>query len=59
MDAQNFLAAFHVGQVDRDLAIETARAQQRRIEHIGAVGGRDDDHAFLGIEAVHLDEQAH
>ena len=48
---------FTSGKIDRDLAIETARAQQRGIEHIGAVGGRDDDDAFLGIEAVHLDEQ--
>ena len=31
--------------------------KQRRIEHVGTVGGRDDDDAFLGIEAVHLDEQ--
>ena len=57
MDAQNFFAAFHVGQIDRDLAIETPGTQQRRIEHIGPVGGGDDDHAFLRIEAVHLDEQ--
>ena len=57
MHAQNFFAAFHVGKIDGDLAIETARAQQRRIEHIGPVGRRDDDDAFLGIEAIHLDEQ--
>ena len=57
MDPQDFFAALHVGQIDRDLAIETARAQQRRIEHIGPVGGRDDDDAFLRVEAVHLDEQ--
>ncbi len=31
--------------------------QQRRIEHIGAVGRGDDDHAFLRVEAIHLDEQ--
>ena len=59
MDPQDFFAAFHVRQIDRDLAIETARAQQRRIENIGPVGGGDDDDAFLGIESVHLDEQAH
>ena len=59
MHPQDFFAAFHVGQIDGDLAIETARAQQRRIEHVGPVGGRDDDDAFLGIEAIHLDEQAH
>ena len=57
MNPQNFLAASHVGQIDRDLAIETARTQQRRIEHVGPVGRRDDDDAFLRVEAVHLDEQ--
>ena len=57
MHAQNFLAAFHIGEIDRDLSIETARAQERRIEHVRPVGRGDDDHAFLRIEAVHLDEQ--
>ena len=55
--AQNFFAALHVGKIDRDLAIETARAQQSRIEHVGAVRRGDDDDAFLRVEAVHLDEQ--
>ena len=40
-----------------DLPVEAARAQQRRIEHVGPVGGGDDDDAFVGLEAVHLDEQ--
>ena len=57
MDAQNFFAAFHVGQIDRDLAIETTGTQQRGIEHIGTVRGGDDDDAFLRVEAVHLHEQ--
>ena len=57
MHAQNLLAAAEVGEIDHDLPIEAARAQQRGIEHIGAVGGRDEDHAFVGLEAVHLDEQ--
>ena len=57
MHAQNFFAAFHVRQIDGDLAIETSGTQQRRIENIGPVRRRDDDDAFLGVEAVHLDEQ--
>src|SRR2546423_3730620 len=57
MDPQNFFAPFHVGKIDGDLAIKTARAEQSRIENIGAVGGSDDNDAFLGIEPVHLDEQ--
>ena len=40
-----------------DLAVETAGTQQRRVEHVGTVGGRDQDHALIGLEAVHLDQQ--
>ena len=57
MHPQNFFAALHVRQIDRDLAIETAGTQQRRIEHIRPVGRGDNDDAFLRVEAVHLDEQ--
>ena len=31
--------------------------QQRRIEHVGPVGGGDQDHALVGLEAVHLDQE--
>src|SRR5438874_8117066 len=57
MDPQNFLAPFHVGKIDGDLAIETAWAKQGRIENIRPVSGSDDNDAFLGIESIHLDEQ--
>src|SRR5205814_4954176 len=57
MDPQNFLAPFHVGKIDGDLVIKTARAEQSRIENIGPVSGSDDNDPFLGIESVHLDEQ--
>jgi hypothetical protein len=40
-----------------DLAVEAAGTQQRRIEHVGTVGGGDQDDAFVGFEAVHLDQQ--
>src|ERR1041384_3017233 len=36
---------------------ETAGAQQRGVEEVGPVGGRDQDDPTLGVEAVHLDEQ--
>jgi hypothetical protein len=32
-------------------------AQQRRVEHVRAVGGGDDDDALVALEAVHLDQQ--
>ena len=57
VDAEDFLAAVDVGKGDGDLAVETTGTQQRGVEHVRAVGGGDDDDAFLGVEAVHLDEQ--
>ena len=48
--------ALHVGAVEDDLAVEPAGAQERRVEDVGAVGGGDDDHVGVGVEAVHLDE---
>ena len=54
---QDLLAADHVRVRHHDLAVEAAGAQQRRIEHVGPVGGGDQDDAFVGLEAVHLDQQ--
>ena len=45
------------GRVDDDLPVEAARAQQRRIEHVGPVRRGDEDDAVVRLEAVHLDEQ--
>ena len=42
---------------NRDLPVEPAGAQQRRVEDVGPVGGRDQDDALPVTEAVHLDEQ--
>ena len=57
VDLEDLLAAAHVRQRHDDLAVEAARAQQRRVEHVGTVGGGDDDHALVAFEAVHLDQQ--
>ena len=57
MDAENAFAPLHVRPVDDDAAIETARAQQRRVEHVWTVGGRHENDAFIRLEAVHLDEK--
>ena len=54
---EDLLAADHVGVRHDDLAVEAARTQQRRIEHVGPVGRGDQDDALIGLEAVHLDEQ--
>ena len=57
MHFQNLLAADHVRIGHHHLAVETAGTQQRRVEHVGAVGGGDQNDAFIGFEAIHLDEQ--
>ncbi len=54
---EDLLAAAHVRQRHHDLAVEAAGTQQRRVEHVRPVGGGDDDHAFVALEAVHLDQQ--
>ena len=57
VEAQDGATAIEVGGVDRDPPIEAAGAEQRRVEHVRAVGGRNHDHGTVGIEAVHLDQQ--
>ena len=54
MDGKDLLAPIDIGATDHDLAVETAGAEQGGIEHVGPVGGSDDDDAFIGIETVHL-----
>ena len=54
---QDLLAADDVRVRHHDLAVEAAGAQQRRVEHVGPVGGGDQDDAFVRLEAVHLDQQ--
>ena len=57
MNAQDLFAAANVGTRNHHAAIEAAGTQQRRIEHVGTVGGGDQDDAFVRLEAVHLDQQ--
>ena len=56
VDPQDLGPATHVGPVEDDLAVEAARAQERRVEDVRSVGGGDDDHVRVRVEAVHLDE---
>ncbi len=57
MHAEDVLTALHVGSLDTDLAVEPARAQERGVENVGAVGRGDEDHAATSVEAIHLDEE--
>ena len=56
MNPEDFEATLHVRAVEDDLAVEAAWAQQRRVEHVRAVGGRDHDHVRVRVETVHLDQ---
>ena len=57
MNFQDRFAAIHIRPPHNHAAIETARPQQRRIEHVRPVGRGHKDHAFVRFEAVHLDQQ--
>ena len=57
VDLEDLLAADDVGIGHHHLAVEAAGAQQRGIQHVGTVGGGDQDDALVGFEAVHLDQQ--
>ncbi len=54
VDFKDFEAIGAVGQVDGDTPIKAAGAQERRVEHVGAVGRRHDYHLFVRLKAVHL-----
>ena len=54
---EDLLAPVAIRPVDHDLAVEAARAQQRGVEDVGPVGGRDQDDVVLELEAVHLDQE--
>ena len=57
VNTQDLFTAFDVGVRHCDLTVEPARTQQRRVKHVAAVGGRDDDDALVGLKSVHLDQQ--
>ena len=54
---QDGFAPLHVGTAHHHAPVETAGPQQRRIQHVGPVGGGHQDHAFVRFEAVHLHQQ--
>ena len=57
MDTKDALTPADVGIADHHLAVKAARTQQCRVQHVGTVGGGDDDDRFGGIKAIHLDQQ--
>ena len=57
VDLQDLRPGFLVGERELNLAIQTARTEERRVEHVDAVGGREDLDPVVGREAVELVEQ--
>ena len=57
MHLQDLHTPDFVRAIDKHLAVEAAGAQQGRIEDLGTVGRRQEDHADARIEAVELGEQ--
>ena len=54
---EDLLATLAIGAVDDDLAIEATGPEQRGVEDVGPVRGRDHDDVVLQLEPVHLDEE--
>jgi hypothetical protein len=57
MNLQNLLPTLDVRHINHDLAIESPRSEQRRIENIRAVGGGDQYHPFSGLETIHFNQK--
>src|SRR5690606_1389636 len=57
VDLEHLFAARDVRVRHDDLTVETAGTQKGRVENVGTVGRRDQDDAFIGFKAVHLDEE--
>ena len=55
--AEHFFAPAHVGPAHNHAAVEAAGAQQRGIEHVGPVGGGDQNDAVVRFKTVHLHQQ--
>ena len=55
--AEDFFAALHIGIGHLHLTVKAARTQQGRVQHVGAVGCRNDDDALIGLKAVHFNQQ--
>ena len=50
-------ALHYIGKGHHDTAIEPTGPEQRRVEHVGPVGGRQQDHTVVALETVHFDQQ--
>jgi len=54
VNLQDGLSAPHIRTIQDDAAVETSGSQQGWVEDVRAVGGGDDDHIGISVEAIHL-----
>ena len=57
MHLQDRLTAFQIGCGHAYLTVESTRAQQGGVKHVGTVGRGDDDEVSVVVETIHLHEQ--
>ena len=57
MDPEDLLPALEIGTAHVDLPVEPARPQEGRVQDVRPVGGRQDHHALVAGEAVHLHQE--
>ncbi|EKD52410.1 MAG: hypothetical protein ACD_62C00034G0002 [uncultured bacterium] len=57
MNLEDRFAPQQIGSRHHNAAIETTWPEQSGIQHVGPVGGRNDDHPFVGFKTIHLDQQ--
>ena len=57
MHGKNLLTPTNIRQANYDLTVETPRTQQRRVQHVRAVSGGNDNDAVVHFKAVHLYQQ--
>src|SRR5882757_4356232 len=57
VNAEHFLAPAYVGPAHNHPAVEATGTEQGGIEHVGAVGGSDQNDAVVGLKTVHLNQQ--
>ena len=57
MDTQDRFPASQIRQLDRDPAVKTTWAKQRRIQRFRTVGRRQDDDALAAVKPIHFCKQ--
>ena len=57
MNFEDLLTSLNIRITDNDLSVESSRSEQSWVEDITAVGGSDNDNAFVACETVHFNEQ--